>query len=395
MFSNKFDYNIEKNRISKLLSEKKTNGIEITDLTESNPTNAGFVYDKDLILKAIAKEDSLRYAPEPKGMLAGRKAISEYYRKKNINVEPDNIFLTSGTSEAYSFIFKLLTNPFDEVLIPAPGYPLFAYIAEMESLNTLSYNLIYTKNAEWKIDFNSIESQITEKTKAIILVNPNNPTGHYIKKNELKDLIRICKKYNLSVISDEVFWDYNIDINFEDIVSLASINEILTFTLSGISKICGLPQMKLSWFIVNGEKMLCDEAKSKLEIIADTFLSVGIPIQLGINDILENENNIGEQIKNRVKRNYYYLKEKVTVIVDVELLSAEGGWYSVLKIETGIEEEILAFELLKEKNIYIHPGYFFDFEEGCNIVVSLLTPESVFKNGINGIMEYLGKSQNM
>ncbi|MCX6166218.1 MAG: pyridoxal phosphate-dependent aminotransferase [Ignavibacteriae bacterium] len=394
MFSKRFDYNIEDNNLSKLLKEKKSAGVKILDLTESNPTNAGFNYNEIGILNSIAKPESMRYSPNPKGLESAREAVSQYYKEKNINVDLENIFLSSSTSEAYSFIFKLLTNPFDEVLIPRPSYPLFSFIAEMESINLKYYNLIYTENKIWEIDFDSINSQLTENTKAIILVNPNNPTGNFIKLKEINLLLRICKENNIALICDEVFMDYILEAERNNTFSFAGINYVLTFTLSGLSKICGLPQMKLSWIVISGPTKECEEATAKLEIITDTYLSVGTPVQLAANNLLIGKEFIQTQIKERIIKNYNYIKSESKRKSYLELLKTEGGWYTVLNIKKLISEEIIAFELLDKKDVYIHPGYFFDFKEEVYIVVSLLTPEEKFKEGIIRILEHLELSIN-
>jgi alanine-synthesizing transaminase len=389
MFSKRFDYNIEENNLSKLLNEKKSAGVKILDLTESNPTNAGFDYNETGILSSIAKPESMRYVPNSKGLESAREAVSQYYREKSIAVDADNIFLTSSTSEAYSFIFKLLTDSNEEVLIPSPSYPLFSFIAEMESVNIKYYNLIYSDNKLWEIDFESINSQLTKNTKAIILVNPNNPTGNFVKLKEINLLLKICKENNIALICDEVFMDYILEAERNNTFSLAGINYALTFTLSGLSKICGLPQMKLSWIVISGPDKECEEAKAKMEIITDTYLSVGTPIQHAVSNLLIGKEFIQTQIKERISRNYEYIKSISAGGNYFKLFGTEGGWYSVLKIQKKINEETLAFELLDKKDVYIHPGYFFDLKEEGYIVVSLLTPEEKFKEGIKRILEHL------
>lgn len=386
MFSNRLNKNIEENKVSKLLKSKKSNGIKVLDLTESNPTNSEFKYNINNILKFISNPNSEKYFPSPKGLETARIAVLKYYKDKNINLDIENIFLTSSTSEAYSYIFKLLTNPFDEILIPRPSYPLFSFILELESLHSKYYDLIYSNNNVWEIDYGNIESQITNKTKAIIIVNPNNPTGNYIKRNELDNIINICKENNIAIISDEVFIDYTINSN--EINSITKVNDVLTFTLSGLSKICGLPQMKLSWFVLNGEKEICEEAKAKLEIITDTFLTVGTPIQLAAQDILRERNIIQQQIKKRINKNYEFLEKRISNSKFFELLFTEGGWYSIFKLKEKINEEEYVFKLLEKKDVYIYPGYYFDFCDDGFIVVSLLTPENIFNEGVDRILEF-------
>jgi len=389
MFSKRFNYNTEENKLSALLKDKKSAGISVLDLMESNPTNAGFDFDEAGILNAVSKSESLKYLPHPKGLKTARKAVAQYYKEKNIEINIDNIFLTSGTSEAYSFIFKLLTDPGDEILIPNPGYPLFSFIAEMESVNIKNYKLKYSDGNFWSIDFESLKSGIADKTKAVIIVNPNNPAGNYIKAKEINELLRICREHKIAVICDEVFLDYPVESDRKNIFSVAGINYVLTFTLSGLSKICGLPQMKLSWIIVGGPKKECNEAKEKLEIITDTYLSVGAPVQLAVGSLLVNRDFIQAQIKDRILRNYEFLKSELIANEFADLMKTDGGWYAVLKIKIKISEENMAFEMLDKKDVYIHPGFFFDFKDEGYIVVSLLTPAENFNTGIKRILEYL------
>jgi alanine-synthesizing transaminase len=389
MLSRRFNYNIEDNKISKLLKQKKSAGIEVLDLTESNPTKVFLEYDVTGILKSISHPDSMKYNPDPKGIQTAREAISLYYKDKNVEINEDDIFLTSGTSEAYSFVLKLLTDPSDEILIPRPGYPLFSFIAEMESVEIQYYDLNYSNDGFWKIDFDSLKSCLTNKSKAIICINPNNPTGNYIKKDELNELISICRTYNLALICDEVFMDYEIEVDKKDIFSFSGKKDVLTFTLNGLSKICALPQLKLSWIVVNGPQKERDEAKAKLEIITDTYLSVGTPIQLALRSLLEGKEIIQMKIRNRIIRNYNFLKEELLNRNNVELLNTEGGWYSILKVKSDIDEEYLTHSLLKEKDVYVHPGYFFDFKDEGYIVVCLLTSEEIFSEGMKRILVYL------
>lgn len=359
------------------------------DLTLSNPTDAGFNYNLTGILRSIAKPESLGYLPDPKGLASARESVSQYYLEKNVRIKVDDIFLTSGTSEAYSFIIKLLTDPFDEILIPRPSYPLFSFIAGMESVNLVYYDIVYTKNKIWEIDIESISKRLTKNTKAIILVNPNNPTGNFVRLKEINTLSRICGMNDIALICDEVFMDYGLDAEHKDILSLAGINAHLTFILSGISKICGLPQMKLSWIVVNGPGEICEEAKVKLEIIADTYLSVGTPVQHAIGDLLSGRDLIHRQIKDRITKNYDILKSVTFNSNLIDVFKTEGGWYSVIKVNKNINEESMAYDLLNLKDVYIHPGYFFDFTGEGYIVLSLLTPVEIFEEGIKRILEYL------
>jgi alanine-synthesizing transaminase len=388
MFSKRFEYNIEENKLSRLLKEKKSAGVNVLDLTESNPTNAEFNYDEIGILNAIASPGSLKYNPDPKGLKSAREAVSQYYKEKNLGINEENIFLTSSTSEAYSFIFKLLSDPGDEILIPRPSYPLFSFIAEMESVIIKYYDLKYSDENSWEIDFDSLKQEVTDKTKAIVLVNPNNPTGSFVNAKDINELSRICRKHNIAIICDEVFLDYTVEADRNHVFSLAGINYVPTFTLSGLSKICGLPQMKLSWIVVSGPRKECEEAMMRLEIISDTYLSVGTPVQLALSKLLSGKELIQTQIKKRIKNNFKFLKDLLKDNKHLKVLNTGGGWYSVLKTNPEIDEEAFTYGLLKEKDVYIHPGYFFDFNEEGIIILSLLTEEKKFCEGVKRIMDY-------
>lgn len=389
MFSDKINFNTEENTLSKILQDKKISGIEITDLTESNPTKAGFIYNTNEILNSISIPDSMQYNPDPKGIISARLAVTKYYADTGLSVQEDNIFITSSTSEAYSYIFKLITNPYDEILFPSPGYPLFPFIAELESVSIKYYKLNYFIDNGFRIDFKSLESKITDKTKAIVLVNPNNPTGNYLNETDKAELINICKAKDLALISDEVFLDYCISADRKKTKTTAFINEVPTFTLSGISKICGLPQLKLSWIIISGDKDFICKAKTGLEIISDTYLSAGTPVQLGLDVILANRKQFIEQVLARTRINYKFLTDSFKENEFNEVLLTEGGWYSVIKVPDIIDEEKFVCGLLQNDNVYIHPGYFFDAETGNYLVVSLLTKPDVFKKGINIIKKKL------
>lgn len=389
MFSGKFEYNTSENKISRLLTEKRKSGVRIYDLTESNPTRAGFDYEAEKILESVYQKGSLEYNPDPKGIPAARKAVKEYYKSAGLKVSEENIFLTSSTSEAYSFVFKLLTDPFDEILIPSPGYPLFSFIAEMESVTVKHYTLKYQAENRFRIDIDSIGRQLSPRVKAIVLVNPNNPTGNYLDKEDLTGIISLCKANNIALICDEVFLDFNIDTGCRSKISVVTVYDVLTFTLSGISKICALPQMKLSWIAVNGPDKIREAAKSKLEIISDTYLSAGTPVQIGLSALLKGRHHIQKQIKERIISNYTILKSEFGQDRYISVLNTEGGWYSVLKINIPVNEEKLAYDLLSKHNVYIHPGYFFDFEDEGYAVVSLLTKQHELKKGIKGIKNCL------
>ncbi len=326
MFSSRLQWAVRPNRLSLLLEEKRRIGAGILDLTESNPTRAGFKYP-DEIAAALSDSHSLSYEPTPAGLPQARASVSSYYAGRGFRVDPERIFLTASTSEAYSFLFKLLADPGDEILIPQPSYPLFDYLPALESVQVAPYSLAY--HGRWMIDLDSLSRQIGRRTRAIVVVNPNNPTGSFLKKSELQQLIEICRKNHLAIISDEVFSDFTFAPDDERVSSMAEVTEVLAFSLSGLSKIAGLPQMKLGWIVLGGPAELVSETPPKLELIADTYLSVSTPVQHAAPALLEHGRNVRQQILGRVRENLAIL-QNATVNSACRPLNVEGGWYAVL-----------------------------------------------------------------
>src|SRR5579864_8683557 len=274
MFSSRLNWNLPTNPLAKLIEEKRASGAAILDLTESNPTMAGLSYPADRILAALSDPRSICYEPAPMGHPAARAAVAAYYGRR---VEPDRVLVTASTSEAYGFLFKLLADPGDEILAPRPSYPLFDFLAALESVRVVEYPLVY--HSGWAIDFDTLAQRITPRSRAVVVVNPNNPTGSYLKKSELAALIELCREHELAILSDEVFSDYPLAEDAERVSSLVNVEEVLTFSLSGLSKLVGLPQLKLGWIVAGGPEAARREAVQHLELIADTYLSVGTPVQ--------------------------------------------------------------------------------------------------------------------
>jgi len=390
-FSSRFEkWNLETNRLSLLLEEKKPKGVKIFDLTESNPTAVGFDYPADDILRALAQPQILQYEPHPRGLLTTRQAVAEYYRRRGELVEPERIHLTVSTSEAYAFLFKLLADPGQNILVPQPSYPLFDFLAGLEGIELLPYRLDYDNaRAEWRIDFASIAGAITEQTRAIIWVNPNNPTGSFIKREEAAQMRQICVTQHLALIVDEVFSDYAFLPPLNRKPSLVGENEMLTFVMSGLSKILGLPQMKLGWIIVNGPEKLRRQAQEYLELIADTYLSVSTPVQHAAPKWLELTTTLQEQIHLRVRANLLFLQTQLDDHPACRLLRAEGGWYAILQSADFVPEEDLILALLEKDNVLVHPGYFFDFAKEGFLIVSLLPPAEIFCEGVSRLLKRL------
>jgi alanine-synthesizing transaminase len=388
-FSSRFKWSLETNRLAQLIADKRQAGIRILDLTESNPTRAGFEFSSEEILSALANPAAMAYEPQPKGLLIARKAVAAYYDERGFTISADRIHLTASTSEAYSFLFKLLANHGDNVLVPQPSYPLFEFLATLEGVELRPYELEYLSSG-WKIDFDSIEQAITPTTRAIILVNPNNPTGSFIKRDELQRLNELCAQHNLALIVDEVFSDYGFGEDETRAASLVENGEVenadaLTFVMSGFSKILALPQMKLGWIVTNGPAALRDEAIERLDLIADTFLSVGAPVQHAAPHWFKLRAGLQRQILDRVKTNHDWLAAKVQHS-PVRMLKAEGGWYATLEVPRHVPEEELVLQLLAEDDVLTHPGYFFDFPREAFLVLSLLPKPDEFREAIERLL---------
>ena len=376
MFSSRLRWNLAPNPLARLIGEKRASGARILDLTESNPTHAGLTYSADEILSALASRDALTYDPNPAGMLRAREAVAGYYDHR---VSPDRILLTASTSEAYGFLFKLLADPGDEVLVPRPSYPLFEFLAELESVRVVQYPLVYDHG--WMIDFAALEHAIGPRTRAIVIVNPNNPTGSFLKLHELQQLAN----YKLAIISDEVFTDFAFGPDPRRVTTLAGQNDILAFSLSGLSKIAGLPQMKLGWIVVSGPEGERTAAYSRLELIADTYLSVATPVQCAAAALIETRVSIQDQIRRRTTANLAALRDRIKSTA-FGLLDVEGGWYAILQAPRIRSEEEWALELLRRENVLVQPGYFYDFDREAFLVLSLLTPEEIFSEGLSRLL---------
>lgn len=392
MFSSRLNWSFAVNRLSKVLEAKLASGMKVLNLTESNPTHAGFDYPEKEILAALSKPSLLRYEPDPRGLPAARQAVADYYRSRGEDVNLESIHLTASTSEGYAYLFKLLADPGDEVLVPQPSYPLFDFLAALESVHVARYPLKYDDEFGWQINLEALGNIITTKTKAIILVNPNNPTGSFIKKSELEKLNELCAEHDLALIVDEVFSDYAYGGDVQRVRSLVGNPHALTFVLSGLSKICALPQMKLGWIHVGGPVGLVAETRERLDFIADTYLSVSTPVQHAAAELLSLRQEMQRQIIERVLRNDKYLRTRSAELPFCRVLKQEGGWYAILEITGEFSEEDFCLTLLEDDNVFLHPGYFFDFPKQGFLVLSLLTPQAIFEEGVNRVVSRLKRT---
>ncbi|PYP91569.1 MAG: pyridoxal phosphate-dependent aminotransferase [Candidatus Angelobacter sp. Gp1-AA117] len=383
MFAGRTNWNLTTNKLTQALAGHRASGREVLDLSVSNPTECGFRYDQKAIMRALCSPASLEYHPDPKGLEQARRAVAGYYEGRGGMVKPEEIILTTSTSEAYSYVFRLLCNPGDELLIPTPSYPLFDFLADIQDVKLKRYPLIYDHG--WQIDFHGLQQAMTERTRGVIVVHPNNPTGHFTKPAEMAQLSQICATRQMTIIADEVFLDFALEEQRPQ--SFTSSQEALTFTLSGLSKISGLPQMKFAWLATSGPENLKTEALSRLEMIADTFLSMNAPVQLAAAAFLEQRYSFQSQLMQRVRNNLKELAGQLAAQRHCSRLELEGGWYAVLRVPATRSDEELAIALLQEKDVYVHPGHLYDFHQEGILVVSLITPESVFATGLARLLE--------
>jgi alanine-synthesizing transaminase len=378
MFADRTNWKFDANRLSEALAKRRHAGQPILDLTASNPTTCGFQYHGGATLRALSNSKALVYDPEPRGLVPARRAVADYYASHKARVAVDDIFLTTSTSEAYSFVFRTLCNPGDEILIPEPSYPLFAFLAGIQDVKLVPYPLIYDHG--WQMDLHSLERAVTDRSRAVIVVHPNNPTGHFAKPNEIAKLNQICSDRQLAIIADEVFLDFS--LTPAKPVSFAANAAALTFTMSGISKICGLPQMKVAWLVVSGPEGLKARAIERLEVIADTYLSVNAPVQYALPTFLDQGHEFQKQLTARVRKNLSELDRQLGSQQACTRLEVEAGWYAVLRIPATRSDEDFALFLLDSEGVYTHPGHFYDFSADGFLVVSLITPAEDFAEGI-------------
>jgi aspartate/methionine/tyrosine aminotransferase len=382
MFAERTNWNLAGNRLSEALARHRAGGKRLLDLTASNPTECGFEYDNETILAALRNPAALRYEPNPKGLESSRLAVTEYYFGRSAAISADDIVLTTSTSEAYSLMFRLLCNPGDELLIPAPSYPLFAFLADIQDVKLVRYPLVYDHG--WQIDFHSLQRAITSRTRGVIVVHPNNPTGHFVKEKELAKLNELCAARDMALIADEVFLDFALSDARQ--VTFAGNPGALTFAMSGLSKIAGLPQMKMAWVVASGPGELKRQALERLEVIADTYLSPNAPVQLATPVFLAQRHGFQRQLLARVGRNLAELDRQLAVQEVCSRLEVEGGWYAVVRVPATRSDEELAVELLTREDVYVHPGHFFDFATEGYLVVSLIAREEEFAEGIARVL---------
>lgn len=385
MFSSRFNWDLRTNRLTQNLESRRRAGAPILDLTESNPTRAGLVYPP-AIQHAFQDPRMLLYEPAPAGLNEPREAVANYYAQRGHPLDPARVLLTASTSEAYAYLFKLLGNPGDQVMVPRPSYPLFEFLGNLESVEVLQYPLRY--HGEWAIDMDALRAMISDRTRAVVLVNPNNPTGSYVKPHELDALVRLAAEHGFALLSDEVFSDYALSQDEGRVKTLAGVEGCLAFSMSGLSKIVGLPQMKLGWIVVSGPQNLRTQAMERLEWIADTYLSVSTPVQYAASRLLDAGAVVQQQIRARTALNLGIAREVLSGSA-ANILMVEGGWYITVQVPRIQSEEEWTLGLLNSEDVLVQPGFFFDFESEAFLVVSLLTAPEIFRKGITGLRRYV------
>jgi len=375
-FSTRTNWDLAENDFTVAVRKARASGGELFDLTISNPTDCDFLYDAQTLLKPLSQLEAMHYEPDPLGMATARAAVAQYYRDAGAEVSLERICLTTSTSEAYSFLFRLLCDSGDEVLIARPSYPLFDFIARLDDVRLVEYPLLYDDG--WHIDLHSLEQAITSRTRAIVVVHPNNPTGNFASEVERAALEELCAHRDLALIVDEVFLDYSVE-EVRPRSFAAGRSQALTFVLSGLSKVCGLPQMKVSWIAANGPDDAVARAMARIEVIADTFLSMNAPMQQALPHWLTGREELQQQIRGRMQTNLSALDTRLPG-TQANRLVMQGGWTVVLRVPRTVQGRPFT-EAALERGVVVQPGEFYGLPEG-RVVLSLLTPSSVWERGL-------------
>jgi aspartate/methionine/tyrosine aminotransferase len=383
MFSSRVPSDLGPNTVAAAVERMRLAGHGFDDLTVSNPTEAGIDYPPDL-LGGLADERALRYEPQPFGLIAAREAVAQEYARHGVKIPASHIVLTASSSESYAWLFKLLCDPGESVLVPTPSYPLFEHLTRLENVHALPYRTEY--HGTWTVDIDDLRYAVDETTRAILVVSPNNPTGAWLKRDELAAIVELCAAHHLVLIGDEVFADYPIDPAPGAIRTVVDQEEVLTISLGGLSKSVGLPQLKLGWMALRGPSACLHPALMRLEIVADTYLSVGTAVQVAAPRLLGHGQAIRRQIMQRVLTNYRTLQHAASRWPSCQVLRAEGGWSAVIRIPHTMPEDERVIRLLERVHVLVHPGYFFDFPRDGYLVVSLLVRPDVFRTATDRML---------
>ncbi len=390
-FSSRVPERIACNRLTEARARLEVCGTPIIDLTVSNPTQVGLDYPSAL-RHPFDCVDGRDYHPESLGLASAREAVASYLRRHDLDVDSRRVVLTTSTSEAYGLLFKLLCDPGDEVMIPRPSYPLLEYLTRLESVVSVPYTLdLYTR---WELDIATLRSRVTPRTRAVVIVNPNNPTGSFISRDELREVSALCRQHGLALIVDEVFGFYPLTLSGRGPSVLDEDPAVLTFVLGGLSKAMGLPGLKLGWVVLTGPGVQVSTALERLDLIYDTYLSVATPVQLALDALLDHGRHVTRQIAARVRQNHACLARLVRNHPAADLVPVEGGWYAVMRVPATDSEERLTLDLLERAHVLVYPGYFFDFQKEAFLVISLLPEPYLFESAARRILSFSNGSES-
>ncbi len=391
-FTARTSWDLSENRFTALVAAARSSGRELADLTESNPTRAGLP-DAERLVALLGHPRGTRYEPLPLGHPEARAAVASYYADRGLAARADRVVLSASTSEAYGWIFKLLAERGDDVLVPAPSYPLLEYLATLEDVDLVRYPLVRDEaDGAWRIDVDALVHAIGPRTRAIVLVHPNNPTGSFVRREEALALDALAARHGIALVVDEVFGDYALGpLAADRLPSFVGERDALTFVLSGLSKVVALPQLKLGWAVVLGAEAVAAEAMRRLEVIADTYLSVSTPVQLALAEILAARGPVQAALRGRTGGNLAVLDAAIAArgAGRVRRLPIEGGWYAILEVPDGRDEEEWVELLVRDEGIVVHPGYFFDLRGAPSLVVSLLPTPAVFEEAVTRMIDRL------
>lgn len=382
MPSSRLPANLSVNAIARAVEARRASPGDLIDLTESNPTRVGLAYPPDL-LAPLADRAGLAYEPEPLGLGPAREAVAREFLRHGRTVDPDRVVLTSSTSEAYALLFKLFCDPGDRVLVPHPSYPLFDHLTRLEAVEAVPYALEH--HGRWRVDLSSVERAAAARARAVLVVSPNNPTGSFLHRDDLNALIQVCRRHGLALIGDEVFFDYRLG-EVPDAASVLDQNEVVTCALGGMSKSCGLPQVKLGWIVWGGPDAQLAPALTAYEIIADSYLSVSTPVQVAAPALLARAGLVRDQLQARIERNLRALEQACRRWPAATLLDVEGGWSAVIRVPAVRPEEDLVVSLVTDDGVLVHPGFFFDFSHEAFLVLSLIVEPGPFDAGVERVL---------
>ena len=384
-FSGRTPAELSLNPLAAALAARRASGAPIVDLTVSNPTAVGLDYPHDAIAAALAAGARQPYEPDARGSAAARREVCGYCRARGAAVAPDRVAITASTSESYGLLFKLLCDPGDEILVPRPSYPLFDHLAAAEAVTAREYRL--AAGGGFAVDPDRIAAAAGPRTRAVIVVSPNNPTGTALNADQQGELARLAAARGWAIIEDAVFADYLLPGAARPATFAGNSDGPLAFTLGGLSKAAGMPQLKLGWMVASGAAPLVSAALARLEILADAYLSVATPVMAALGALLAAGSAVRQQLAARVAAAREQIDRAVAPVRGARLLPADGGWSAVVELPDGVDEEALSLRLLERDGVHLYPGYFFDFDRGAHVVLSAIVPPATLAAGLAAMVD--------